>query len=85
MSRADWKRSSGRFSRQRFTTRSSPGETSGFASSGDSSLRIAVIISTVLPPVNGCFPESISWNTAPNEKMSDLWSAGSPLTCSGDM
>ena len=46
-SRADWKRSSGRFSRQRRTIRSTPGATTtpDRSGSGGSSFRIAVIVS----------------------------------------
>jgi hypothetical protein len=59
-SRTDWKRSSGRFSRQRFTTRSNTEGTAGFTSSGGSSLRIAVITSGEVCPENARRPESIS-------------------------
>ena len=34
---------------------------------------------------NGDLPDSISYSTHPNEKMSVRWSTGSPRTCSGDM
>ncbi len=55
------------------------------ASSGGSSFKIDVITSAAVSPENGRRPDSISWNTEPKEKMSDRWSAGAPLTCSGDM
>jgi len=58
-SRADWKRSSGRFSRHRLATRSSPDGMSA-AISGGSALRIAVMTSGVVSPENGRLPASIS-------------------------
>ena len=50
MSLADWKRCAGLFSRQRRTTRSRCGGTAPAGSAGGSSLRIAVIRSTVESP-----------------------------------
>ena len=84
-SRADWKRCSGLFSRHRRTIRSSAGETrcAGSDSSGGSSFKTAVIVSTAVSRRNARVPESISYSTAPNAKMSARASAGSPRTCSG--
>ena len=57
---AEWKRSSGRFSRQRSTTRSSAsGSPRPFKASG-SSRRIAVWVSTPVLRRNGCRPDTIS-------------------------
>ncbi len=52
MSRADWKRSSGFFSRQWRTSRSRPGWISLFVwdRSGGSFVRIAVIVSAAVSP-----------------------------------
>ena len=61
-SRADWKRSSGFFSRQCRTIRSSAGG-SGWppsAAGAGSSLRIAFIVSTAESPSNARRPVSIS-------------------------
>ena len=62
MSRADSKRSSGFFSRQCRTIRSSPGWISLFVceSSGGSLVRIAVIVSAAVSPRNARWPASIS-------------------------
>ena len=49
------------------------------------SRRIAVIVSSFESPANGLCPESISYNSTPNEKTSLRVSAGWPFTCSGDM
>ena len=62
MSRADWNRSSGLFSRLWRTTRSSAGEIFWFVaeSSAGSSRRIADIVSAAESPWNALLPESIS-------------------------
>ena len=49
------------------------------------SRRIFVIVSSFESPVNGLWPESISYKSTPNEKTSLRASAGWPFTCSGDM
>src|SRR6476646_995094 len=69
---ADWNRRSGFFSRQRRTIRSTPGEIESFvvSSSGGSFVRIAVIVSAAVSALNARSPPSISYNTAPNAKMS---------------
>ena len=54
-------------------------------SSGGSSFRIAAIVSLAVSRLNAFLPESSSYRIAPNEKMSERWSTGSPRTCSGDM
>ena len=67
--------------------RSSPGWTLLFVAerSGGSSRRIADIVSAAESRWNARAPDSISYRIAPNEKMSERWSAGLPFTCSGDM
>src|SRR4051794_35403105 len=66
---ADWNRSSGFFSRQRWTTRSSAGGIAGVAadSGGGSSLRMADSVSAALSRSNARRPEIISYITQPNE------------------
>jgi hypothetical protein len=61
-SRADWKRSSRRFSRQRLTMRSRTGWTAPLAlvNSGGSSFRIAVIVSAHVLAWNALRPQTIS-------------------------
>ena len=61
-SRAEWKRSSRFFSRQRRTMRSNAGEAPLAAAtiSGGSSRRIALIVSTAVLPLKARFPENIS-------------------------
>ncbi len=81
---ADWKRSAGCFSRQRSTTRASPGG-HGSGSAPGSSRRIAVIVSAAVSLWNARLPVSISCTTQPREKMSERASAMCPRTCSGDM
>ena len=87
MSWVDWKRSSGRFSRQRLTIRSRAGGTPPVLSaiSGGSSWRMDVIVSAAVSPWNARRRASISYSTQPKEKMSDRESARTPLTCSGDI
>ena len=87
MSRADWKRSPGFFSRQCRTMRCSAGDGPEplVAISGGSSFRIAAMLSAAVSRPNACRPVSISYSTAPKEKMSERWSTASPRTCSGDM
>ena len=72
ISRADCMRSSGFFSRQRRTIRSSPcgTELPLVESSGTSSFRIAVIVSAAVSRRNARRPVSISKRTAPSAKMS---------------
>ena len=84
---AEWKRSSGFFSRQWRTTRSRPGATFLFVAerSGGSSRRIADMVSAAVSRWNARDPDSISYSTAPNAKMSERASADFPLTCSGAM
>jgi hypothetical protein len=62
MSRADWNRSCGFFSRQWLTIRSRAGGRLRFVAvrSGGSSFRIAFMVSTAEPPRNARRPESIS-------------------------
>ena len=86
-SRADWKRRSRDFSRQRRTSRSRAGGVFGSFSvrSGGSSLRIAPSVSIDESRLNARAPLSISYRIAPKEKMSERVSTGSPRTCSGDM
>jgi hypothetical protein len=61
-SRADWKRSSGFFSRQCRTTRSSAGGSGRpvVTISGGSSVRMAFIVCTAVSPMNGRAPDSSS-------------------------
>ena len=61
-SRADWKRASGDFSRQRTTTRSSAGGMVGlpWESQGGSSRRMACSVSTALSRRKGAAPVIIS-------------------------
>src|SRR6266705_551880 len=84
---ADLNRSSGFFSRQCRTTRSSPGERLRLvsANSGGSSFTIAFIVSAADSLWNARFPVSISYSTAPKLKMSERWSVCLPRTCSGDI
>ena len=86
-SRADWKRCSGFFSRQRCTIRSSAGGVAGAICEmpGGSSFRMAVIVSVDVGLRNARLPVSISYKIAPKAKMSARWSAVFPRTCSGDM
>jgi hypothetical protein len=54
-------------------------------SSGGSSRSTAAIVSLAVSFLNAFLPESSSYRIAPNEKMSERWSTGSPRSCSGDM
>ena len=77
-----WKRSAGAFRRQRVIIRSS----SGAVFSGRASSRtIAAITAIPVSAENARCPESISYNTSPNEKMSDRASSGLACACSGDI
>ena len=71
-SRADWKRCSGFFSRQRRTMRSSAGGSGrpGSDNSGGSSFKTAVMVSAGVSRRKARTPESISYSTAPKAKMS---------------
>src|SRR3954470_6670983 len=62
---ADWKRFSGRFSRQRLTIVASAGETPLLrrGSSGGSLVRMAVIVSATLSPLKARFVVSSSYRT----------------------
>ena len=72
------------FSRQcAISRRNSKGVPS--ASSVDSSLRIAAIVSAGVLRANVRWPVNISCNTHPAAKRSLRASAGCPATCSGDM
>ncbi len=84
---AERNRSSRPFARHRCTIPLSAGGTPRArpTSSEGVSSRIAVSVATVVSRRNGCFPDSSSYATTPNEKMSVRWSTGSPRTCSGDM
>src|SRR6266545_5789535 len=70
-SRADWKRRSGFFSRQRRTIFSSAGETFAFISpsSGGSSFKIALITSATEAPLKARRPLIISYRIIPKLKM----------------
>jgi hypothetical protein len=54
-------------------------------SSGGSSRSTAEIVSLAESLLNAFRPERSSYRIAPNEKMSERWSTGSPRSCSGDM
>jgi hypothetical protein len=62
MSRADWKRSAGFFSRQWRMIRSTPVPAPGLVcdSSAGSSLRMALVVSAAVSRRNVCLPDSIS-------------------------
>jgi hypothetical protein len=69
---ADWNRSAGDFSRQRWIMRSTVGGTEGFtldAGPGSSS-RIAAIVWAAVSRSNVRRPVTISWSTVPRLKMS---------------
>ena len=51
----------------------------------DAALTAAFIVSTAEARWKGGRPESISYRIAPSAKMSALWSADRPWTCSGAM
>ncbi len=72
-SRADWKRRSGIFSRQRRTTRSRAGVTAPAdgSNSAGSSRRMAVMVSGAVSRWKARCPWSISKSTQPSEKMSE--------------
>jgi len=86
-SRADSKRSSGSFSRQRLTRRSRAGGRSSRISAigAGSRLRMANMVSRGVSHRKARLPVSISYRRQPREKMSLRPSTVSPLTCSGDM
>jgi hypothetical protein len=46
---------------------------------------MAACTSGAVAPTNGRRPDSNSYSTQPDEKMSERASVASPLTCSGDM
>ena len=85
-SRADWKRSSGSFSRQRRTTASKPVGTgpAGELIGGGSEFRMAERVSTVVAPRKARRPASISYRIAPNANTSERASARPSRTCSGE-
>ena len=69
-----WNRSSACFSRQWCTMRTSPGGAAaagGETNSDGSSRRIAVIVSAAVPAWKARRPDTISYSTQPNEKMSE--------------
>lgn len=84
MSRIDWKRSAGSFSRAFSTTmRSGSGTSSGSGPAGR--WMIACNTSGSDAPAKGRCPASTSYSTTPKEKISLRASSGRPDACSGDM
>jgi hypothetical protein len=81
-SRADWKRSSGLFSRHLRMIRVWGPDDAG---NSGVSLRIAAEVSAGVRAAKARRPVAISYRTQPNAKMSLRTSAVCPFTCSGDM